>query len=128
LHYGIGSTFIFLVLAGLNDESEEFDSCQYSYHDQLYDNSRGENTGWINQKSLIDFAKGAGVGNITQFSQCADSQKYSSLIEKNYDLAQSLALTATPSFILLAERKAPLVIVGSQPYHIFDYLIRNKMS
>lgn len=100
----------------------------WEYHDQLYDNSRGENTGWINQKSLIDFAKGAGVGNITQFSQCANSQKYSSLIEKNYDLAQSLALTATPSFILLAEGKAPLVIVGSQPYHIFDYLIRNKMS
>jgi protein-disulfide isomerase len=48
----------------------------WEHHDQLYDNSRGENTGWINQKSLIDFAKGAGVGNITQFSQCADSQKY----------------------------------------------------
>jgi protein-disulfide isomerase len=100
----------------------------WEYHDQLYENSRGENTGWINQNSLIDFAKGAGIGNITEFSECALSQKYSSLIKKNYDLAQSLALTATPSFVLLAEGKDPLVIVGSQPFHIFDYLIINKMS
>jgi protein-disulfide isomerase len=29
-------------------------------------------------------------------------KNHSSLIEKNHDLAQSLALTATPSFIVLA--------------------------
>jgi len=45
---------------------------------------------------LIDFAKGAGVGKIIEFSDSALGQKYSSLIKKNYDLAQSLALTATP--------------------------------
>jgi protein-disulfide isomerase len=100
----------------------------WQYHDQLYQNSRGENTGWISQNSLLDFAKRAGVGNITQFSDCVGSQKYSNLINENYELAQSLALTATPSFILLAEGKAPLVIVGSQPFQIFDYLIKNKMS
>jgi protein-disulfide isomerase len=89
---------------------------------------RGENTGWINQNSLIDFAKGAGVGKIIEFSESALGQKYSSLIKKNYDLAQSLALTATPSFILLAEGNAPLVIVESQPFFICDYVITNKMS
>jgi protein-disulfide isomerase len=89
---------------------------------------RGENTGWINQNSLIDFAKGAGVAKIIEFSESALGQKYSGLIKKNYDLAQSLALTATPSFILLAEGKTPLVIVGSQPFYICDYVITNKMS
>jgi hypothetical protein len=88
---------------------------------------RGENTGWINQNSLIDFVS-AGVGKIIEFSESALGQKYSSLIKKNYDLAQSLALTATPSFILLAEGNAPLVIVESQPFFICDYLITNKMS
>jgi hypothetical protein len=88
---------------------------------------RGENTGWINQNSLIDFVS-AGVGKIIEFSESALGQKYSSLIKKNYDLAQSLALTVTPSFILLAEGNAPLVIVESQPFFICDYVITNKMS
>ena len=100
----------------------------WEYYDQLYDNSRGENTGWITQKSLIDFAKLAGIGNITAFSDCLGSHKYSDLVQKNYDLAMSLKLTATPSFVLMAKGKEPLVVVGSQPFEVFDHLIRNMMS
>lgn len=100
----------------------------WEYYDQLYDNSRGENTGWISQKSLIGFAKLAGIHNITGFSDCLGSQKYSDLVQRNYDLAMSLKLTATPSFVLLANGKEPLVVVGSQPFEVFDHLIRNMMS
>jgi protein-disulfide isomerase len=100
----------------------------WEYYDQLYDNSRGENTGWINQKSLIEFAKLAGIQNITAFSDCLNSHKYSDLVQKNYDLAMSLKLTATPSFVLMAKGKEPLVAVGSQPFEVFDHLIRNMMS
>jgi len=38
------------------------DQAKYlEYHDQLYDNSRGENMGWISQNSLLEFAKLAGI-------------------------------------------------------------------
>lgn len=100
----------------------------WEYYDQLYDNSRGENTGWISQKSLIDFAKLAGIHNITAFSDCLNGHKYSNLVQRNYDLAMALKLTATPSFVLMAKGKEPLVVVGSQPFEVFDHLIRNMMS
>jgi protein-disulfide isomerase len=100
----------------------------WEYYDQLYDNSRGENTGWISQNSLIGFAKLAGIHNLTAFSDCLISHKYSNLVQRNYDLAMSLKLTATPSFVLMAKDKEPLVVVGSQPFEVFDHLIRNMMS
>jgi protein-disulfide isomerase len=100
----------------------------WEYHDQLYDNSRVEITGWISQNSLPEFAKLAGIQNITGFSNCISSHKYSTLVQKNYDLAMSLKLTATPSFVLTSKGKDPLVIVGSQPFEVFDHLIRNMMS
>ena len=67
------------------------------------------------------FAKNSGIGNISEFSNCVGSHKYSTLVHQNYDLAISLGLTSTPSFVILSEFKSPMVIVGSQPFQTFDY-------
>jgi len=100
----------------------------WEYHDELYDNWRGENTGWVSPESLLIFAKNSGIGNVSEFSNCVGSHKYSTLVHKNYDLAQSLRLISTPSFVILSESKSPMVIVGSQPFQTFDYMIKNMDS
>jgi protein-disulfide isomerase len=100
----------------------------WEYHNELYDNWRGENTGWISPESLLVFAKNSGIGNVSQFSNCVGSHKYSTLVQRNYDLAVSLRLTSTPSFVILSEFKSPMVIVGSQPFQTFDYMIKNMVS
>ncbi len=55
----------------------------WQYHDEIYRNYKGENTGWISKESLIDFAKKVGVNNIEQFSSCLDSHKYNQVVMKN---------------------------------------------
>lgn len=100
----------------------------WEYHKELYDNWRGENTGWVSPESLVVFAKNSGIGNATEFSKCVGSHKYSTLVRENYDLAISLGLTSTPSFVVLSEYKSPMVIVGSQPFQTFDYIIKNMVS
>ena len=62
----------------------------WEFHNELYDNWRGENTGWISPESLLVFAKNSGIGNVSQFSNCVGSHKYSTLVQQNYDLAVSL--------------------------------------
>ena len=47
----------------------------WQYHDELYNNSQGENTGWITNKSLNQFAKNINVTDSTMFSECLDSTK-----------------------------------------------------
>ncbi|MGN6630316.1 MAG: DsbA family protein, partial [Candidatus Nitrosocosmicus sp.] len=55
----------------------------WPYHDELYKNYKGENTGWISRDSLIGFAKDVGVNNIDQFTSCLDSHKYNQVVIEN---------------------------------------------
>ncbi|MGH9924124.1 MAG: DsbA family protein, partial [Nitrososphaeraceae archaeon] len=45
----------------------------WQYHDELYDNSRGENTGWVTENSLKQFATRIGIQNLTEFSGCIEN-------------------------------------------------------
>ena len=81
----------------------------WEYHDELYDNWRGENTGWVSPEPLMVFAKNSGIAIVSEFSNCVGSHKCSTLVHQNYDLAISLGLTSTPSFVILSEFKSPMV-------------------
>lgn len=99
----------------------------WQYHDEVYSNSKGENTDWVSKNSLTQFAVYAGVTNIDKFSACLDSKKYESLVTTNDNLARSIGLTSTPTFILIAEGKPPLKIVGAQPYSVFEDAIKQTL-
>jgi protein-disulfide isomerase len=95
----------------------------WQYHDELYNNWKGENTGWITKNSLEQFANNIGIKNINQFSLCIESGKYAGVVADNFNLAESIGLNATPSFVLLGHGKQPLEIVGAQPYSVFENAI-----
>ena len=46
------------------------------YHDMIYENWQGENTGWVTRDALIKFAKDTGL-NLNEFNSCMDNSKYS---------------------------------------------------
>jgi protein-disulfide isomerase len=92
----------------------------WQYHDELYNNSQGENTGWISKESLKQFARNVKVPDLTKFSECLDSQKYNDVVIANDQLAQAIGLKSAPTFILVREGKEPLGIVGAQPYNVFQ--------
>ena len=92
----------------------------WQYHDELYSNSQGENTGWVSKESLKQFSRNVNVPDLTKFSECLDSQKYNDVVMENVQLAQAIGLESTPTFILVREGKEPLGIVGAQPYNVFQ--------
>jgi protein-disulfide isomerase len=92
----------------------------WQYHDQLYDNSKAENTGWITNESLNQFAKNINVTDPSLFSECLDSQKYNDIVTENNQLAQAIGIKSTPTFILVRDGKEPLGIVGEHPINVFQ--------
>jgi protein-disulfide isomerase len=92
----------------------------WQYHDELYNNSQDENTGWISRESLKQFAVNVAVPDLTKFAECLDSQKYNDVVIENDQLAQAIGLKSAPTFILVREGKEPLGIVGAQPYNVFQ--------
>jgi protein-disulfide isomerase len=92
----------------------------WQYHDELYNNSQGENTGWITNESLKQFAKNINVTDPAIFTECLNSQKYNDIVTENNQLAKAIGLKSAPTFILVRDGKEPLGIVGAHPFNIFQ--------
>ncbi len=95
----------------------------WEYHDEVYNNWKGENNGWVTRASLEQFAKNAGISDIDAFSECLDSGKYSDVVRNNYNLAKSIGLNATPSFIVLVDGETPKLLRGAHPLSSFESVI-----
>lgn len=103
----------------------------WEYHDEVYSNWDGENTGWVTRSSLEQFARDAGVLDMPAFSDCLDSGKHAGIVRDNYNLARSVGLKATPSFIVLIESETPetpKLIEGAHPYSTFERVINEAYS
>jgi protein-disulfide isomerase len=100
----------------------------WEYHNKLYQNAEAENTEWVTIDNLKQIANNAGIGDQMQFSGCLESHKHSKTVKENDDLARSIGLQSTPTFILLSNRTQPLAIQGDQPYSIFEQAIREIQS
>lgn len=92
----------------------------WQYHDELYENSQGEHTEWVTKESLMEFAKNVQIPDLTKFSECLDSQKYNDVVTQNNQLAKSLGINSTPTFLLVTQGKEPVGIVRAQPYDSFE--------
>ncbi len=100
----------------------------WDYHAELYDNWKGEGTGWITNDSLKLFAKNIQIPNIEQFSNCIESNKYSRLVQNNDNIARSMGLSGTPSFILMKDNNIETIIPGALPYEIFEQTLNRLLS
>ena len=97
----------------------------WKYHDMLYNNWEGESTGWVTTDNLNKFAKNIGL-DINKFSKCMSEDKWMELINASQDDANTLGVTGTPSFFLIASWQEPdeqkneiTRIHGAQPYDVF---------
>lgn len=100
----------------------------WQYHDELYDNSRGENTGWVTEDSLKQFATRIGIQNLTEFSGCLENHTHRDLVEANTQLANGIGLRSTPSFVIISNETVPIAIEGAQPYTVFKQAIDDVLT
>ncbi|VFJ12761.1 DsbA family protein [Candidatus Nitrosocosmicus franklandus] len=101
----------------------------WEYHDEVYRNSRGENTGWVTQESLIDFARNINIPNVSEFADCLQSHKYNSIVVENDIFAKNLGLTSTPTFLIMKENSTRIAAIeGAQPIEVFDDVIGQLLN
>jgi protein-disulfide isomerase len=101
----------------------------WDYHDEVYRNSRGENTGWISNESLLGFANNMNMPNIAQFTECLNSHKYNQLVVQNDIFAKNLGLSTTPTFLILKDNSTKIAAVeGAQPISVFDDVIAQFLN
>jgi protein-disulfide isomerase len=100
----------------------------WEYHDELYDNSRGENTGWVTEDSLKQFAANIDIPDLTKFSECLENHTHSNFVEENNVLANGIGLRSAPSFVLISNKTIPIAIEGAQHYSLFEQAINEVLT
>jgi protein-disulfide isomerase len=90
----------------------------WTYHDILYDNWGGENTGWITQEVLTNFAKESGL-NLEKFNSCMKNSEFKQKVLNNEQFAKEININATPSFLIFNDNEV-YRIVGAQPFEQFE--------
>lgn len=99
----------------------------WEYHDTLYNNWAGENTGWASTTNLEQFAKQIGL-NQDQFDQCMAQTRYIQIIRNSVSDANNLGLTGTPDFFIIGPGNSVTKVVGAQPYQVFDEIFKSKLQ
>ena len=90
----------------------------WEYHDTLYNNWGGENTGWITENILQEFARDVGL-NLDEFSQCLENSEFRQKVLDNEQFAREIGINATPSFLIFNDSEL-YRIIGAQPFDKFE--------
>ncbi len=98
----------------------------WEYHDKVYSNWNGENTGWAITDNLKKFASNIGLDQKI-FGQCLDGKKYERMVKDNYDIGTQLGVSGTPTFFIIYSPGKVVKIVGAQPYSTFAQVLDSKL-
>ena len=94
----------------------------WEYHDTLYNNWGGENTGWITKNVLLGFAKDIKL-DLDDFSQCLENSEFKQKVLDNEQFAKKVGIDATPSFLIFNDSEL-YRIIGAQPFERFEQALQ----
>ena len=94
----------------------------WEYHDTLYNNWGGENTGWITKNVLLGFANDVKL-DLDSFSQCLENSEFKQKVLDNEQFAREIGIDATPSFLIFNDSELYRVI-GAQPFERFEQALQ----
>jgi len=90
----------------------------WEYHNTLYNNWGGENTGWITENVLLGFARDLEM-NLDDFSQCLENSEFRQKVLDNEQFGREIGINATPSFLIFNDNEI-YRIIGAQPFEKFE--------
>jgi len=91
----------------------------WDYHDILFTHQTEMQAG---DSFFMDSAQSLGL-DMTQFTDCYQSQRYIDEVSKDYNDGSKMQLTGTPSFFINGE-----FVSGAQPYDVFAKIIEQKLA
>ena len=89
----------------------------WEFHDLIF-----ENQGIMSASAYLDWAEQLSL-DMTQFTDCVDSQKYKSEVAKDYNDGGRLGITGTPGFFVNGQ-----LLTGAQPYSVFAAAIEAELN
>jgi protein-disulfide isomerase len=98
----------------------------WEYHDELYNNWEGENTGWVTTNNLKRFATNVGL-DMDTFDKCVQGHKYNRKVLDNYTFGQAIGVNATPTFIIVDSDGNTQIVRGAQPYSVIEQVLNEKL-
>ena len=98
----------------------------WQYHNLLFENWAGENTGWITMNSLTQFAIDLKL-DTNEFKNCLTSHKYYQKVIDNENYAKKININATPSFLIFNNEEV-IRIIGAQQLDKFQTAIEQLTS
>ncbi len=97
----------------------------WEYHDLIYENWEGENTGWLTRNALDRFAEEVKL-NQSEFNSCMNDSKYRQKVLEIEQFAREIDVDATPSFIIFDDTNA-YRIIGAQPFEKFEQVLNELL-
>jgi protein-disulfide isomerase len=94
----------------------------WEYHDILYQNQKGENSGAFSDQNLVTFAEEAGL-DVERFEEALESGEYDEVVEEDFREAQEAGIQGTPSFTINGR-----TLVGAQPVETFAQAIEEAQA
>ena len=94
----------------------------WEYHNTLYNNWGGENTGWITENVLLGFARDLEM-NLDDFSQCLGNSEFRQKVLDNERFGREIGINATPSFLIFNDNEI-YRIIGAQPFEKFEQVFQ----
>jgi protein-disulfide isomerase len=86
--------------------------------------------GQLGRGNLLTVAKGLGL-NVQRFAVCLDNRANDERIQRDMSQGRTIGISGTPTFILgrpSGRTVVGRVVIGAQPYEVFDDLIRNMLD
>ena len=94
----------------------------WEYHNTLYNNWGGENTGWITENVLLGFARDIEL-NLNDFSQCLGNSEFRQKVLDSEQFGREIGIDATPSFLIFNDNEM-YRIIGAQPFEKFEQVFQ----
>lgn len=96
----------------------------WEFHDKLFEEQEKQSQGTIqfSKDDMKQWAQELSL-NTDVFSQCLDSEKYKSLVKKDFEEGQAAGVSGTPAFFVNGKK-----IVGAQPFSAFKTLIDKELQ
>jgi len=94
----------------------------WEYHDTLYRNQGGANSGAFSAPRLLQFAEQQEL-DIPTFQSCQNQAKYDAVLSADYSVGRSQGVTGTPGFFINGQ-----YVSGAQPYDVFASIIEGELA
>jgi predicted secreted protein with PEFG-CTERM motif len=94
----------------------------WEYHDYLYSNQGGIQSGWASTSSLKSYSTTLGL-DTSKFNSCLDSGKYADSVSHNKDIGSSKGIQGTPAFFIVGPSGVMQEVLGPQPASVFSSAI-----